>query len=242
MPTYEQVVDPLGAGDAGDLNGRNVYKIRFDTEPCSDQPQLQAWDDFNMNTTVSESLVGTANNGGESLMAAAHTTNIRTGGAWAPASGNAGDGLMQDPNAVGTTHRANRLRGGEQFLSLGDVGDANPVAGEERFFQLAFGVSDDSTPGTSGHLPVLGVKTFYAGAAPDVLWFYNRGEDDLFASEVNSDWIAMTSEAKGTSMPIGVQNTIHATGPATTTTALDPVTKPGSGEKWAEEQWILTAL
>jgi hypothetical protein len=43
-------------------------------------------------------------------------------------------------------------------------------------------------------------------------------------------------------MAMGVKNTIHATGPGTTTLSLDPVTKPGSGEKWAEEQWVLTAL
>jgi hypothetical protein len=52
----------------------------------------------------------------------------------------------------------------------------------------------------------------------------------------------MTKEVKGTPMAIGVKNTIHATGPATTTTALDPVTKPGSGEGFADEQWVQTAL
>lgn len=241
MPTYEQVVSG-GAGAAGDVDGRNVYKVRFATNPCSDQPQLQAWDDYNMNTTTMESLVGTSNNGLEPLVAAAHTTNIRTGGAWVPAGAAAGEGAMQDPNTVGTAHRANRLRGNDSWLGLYDAGDPVPAADEERYFQYAMGAADDSATGTAGHVPVLGVKAFYSGAPPVIVFFYNRGEDDLAGTEVNADWIQMTSEEKGVAMSQGIQNTIHATGPGTTVSALDPVTKPGSGEKWAEEQWILTAL
>jgi len=241
MATYEQVVSG-GAGGAGNVDGRNVYKARFGSADCSDMPQLQAWDDEDMNSVAIESLQGTDNNGGESQVVAAHTTNIKTGGPWAPASGSAGGGVMQDPNGVGTSHRANRLRGGESYLELGDSGDSPPVADEERYFQLGFAVQDDNNTGTAGHLPILAIKTFYSGAVPDVSFWYNRGEDDLAATEVNADWQEMTSEDKGVPMPIGVKNTIHATGPSTTVTALDPVTKPGSGEKFAEEQWIQTAL
>lgn len=242
MPTYEQVVDEAGSGRAGDANGRNVYKVRFGSNACSDQPQLQAWDDFNVNTVVSESLAGTAGNGNKSLMAAAHTTNIRTGGAWVPAAAVAGDGVMQDPNAVGTQHRANRLRGAESTLGLYDTGDAVPVAEEERYFQLAALVAADSSTGVAGHLPVLAVKAFYAGAPPVINFFYNSGEDDLGATEVNANWVQMTSEDAGVSMAIGVANTVNFTGPTSTTSALAPVTKPGSGEKAAEEQWVQTAL
>lgn len=242
MPTYEQVVNEAGTGRAGDANGRNVYKVRLGTNQCSDQPQLQAWDDYQMTTAAIEMLVGTTNNGDESLIAAAHTTNIRTGGAWVPAAGTAGGGAMQDPNAVGTSHRANRLRGNEQYLELADTGDAAPVADEERYFQLAGLVADDVGTGTSGHQPVLAVKAFYAGAAPDIDFFYNSGEDDVAGTEVNAVWVQMTSEAKGTTMAIGVGNTIHFTGAATTTSALDSVTKPGSGESAADEQWVQTAL
>lgn len=244
MPTYERVVDPGGAGAAGDANGRNVYKVRFATNPCSDQPQLQAWDNENMNTVASESLQGTVNGGNKPQIAAAHTTNVRTGGAWVPASASAGGGVMQDPNSVGTSHRANRLRGNESYLELGDVADAPPAANEERYFQLAALVHDDSGVGTSGHLPVLGVKAFYAGAPPVVSFWYNRGEDDVQPTEVNADWQQLTSSDKGTAMPIGVQNTIHFTGVsgASPAVAIAPVTKPGSGEKAAEEQWIQTAL
>ena len=242
MPTFEQVVIPGGGGGAGDADGRNVYKVRFGTNASSDQPQLQAWDDENMNSVAGETLQGTANNGNIPQLAAAHTTNIRTGGAWVPASASAGEGVMQDPNTVGTSHRVNRLRGAESYLSLYDVGDGAPGVDEERYFQFAALVHDDSASGTAGHLPVLAVKTFYAGAPPVVDFYYNRGEDDLAATEVNADWIQMTSEAKGTPMAIGVLNTIHHAGPGTTTLALDAVTKPGSGEKAAEEQWIQTAL
>jgi hypothetical protein len=231
-------------GAAGDADGRNVFKVRFATNPCSDMPQLQAWDDENMNTVVSESLQGTVGGGNQPQIAAAHTSNIKTGGPWVPAANSAGPGAMQDPNSVGTSHRANRLRGGESYLELGDVADAPPAADDERHFQLAALVHDDSGAGTSGHLPVLAVKTFYAGAPPVVSFWYNRGEDDLVPAQVNADWAEMTSEDKGTAMPIAVLNTIHFTGVsgASPAVAIAPVTKPGSGEKAAEEQWIQTAL
>ena len=244
MPTFERVVDPGGLGEAGDANGRNVFKVRFATNPSIDMPQLQAWDNEDMNTVVSESLSGTPNNGLIPQIAAAHTSNVKTGGPWVPVSASAGPGAMQDPNSVGTSHRANRLRGSESYLELGDVADAPPAAEEERHFQLAALVHDDSGSGTSGHLPVLAVKTFYAGAPPVVSFWYNRGEDDVLPSQVNADWVEMTSEDKGTAMAIGVLNTIHFAGVsgASPAVSLAAVTKPGSGEKAAEEQWIQTAL
>ena len=149
---------------------------------------------------------------------------------------------MQDPNGVGTPHRVNRLRGNESYLLLGDAADAPPAADEDRYFQMAFAVHDDNVSGTSGHQPVITVKAFYAGAPPDIGFWYNRGADDLAATEVGADWVEMTSEVKGTPMAIGVGNAMLATGPGTSTTSLDPVTKPGSGEKFAEEQWVQTAL
>lgn len=242
MPTYERVVDPAGSGSAGDEDGRNVYKIRFATNGCSDQPQLQAWDDEGLDTVTSETLQGTVGGGNQPQIAAAHTTNIRTGGPWVPASSSAGEGVMQDPNGVGTSHRANRLRGSESYLSLGDAADAPPAADEERYFQLAALVHDDSSVGTAGHLPVLSVKAFYAGAPPVVSFWYNRGEDNRQPTEVNADWVEMTSSDKGTPMAIGVLNTINFTGSGSTSGSLVSVTKPGSGEKAAEEQWIQTAL
>ena len=226
MATYEQVTN------AGNLAGQNVFKARFGVEPCSDTPQLQAWDDHDLDSVAGESLQGTNHNGGESQIAVAHATNFDPGAGWATSlAGVAGGGDIQ-----GGGHRANRLRGEEQYLLLGDAADVPPLADEERKFNVAFAVHDDNTTGTSGHRPVLAIKTFYAGAPPDVDFWYNRG------TEAVPDWVQMTSEIKGTPMAIGVKNTIHATGPATTTTALDPVTKPGSGEGFAGEQWVQTAL
>jgi len=225
MPTYEQV------SAAGDVVGQNVYKARFGVNDCSDMPQLQAWDDYALNTVAIESLQGTALNGDESQVAAAHVTNNATILNWVPAVATAGGGDIQ-----GGGYRANRLRGNESYLLLGDAADAAPSADDERKFQLAFGVAPDNGAGVSGHQPVLAVKTFYSGAAPEVSFWYNRG------TEGTPDWVQMTSEDGGTPMAIDVLNAIHATGPATTTTSLDPVTKPGSVEKFAEEQWIQTAL
>lgn len=218
MPTYEQVLN------AGNIDGQNVFRVRFATNPCSDIPQLQAWDDFNANSVIGEQLAGTPGNGNKPLVAAKHTTGGPSGAAWVPASATPG----------GAT--TNRLKGGESFCLLGAT---PPAANEDRTFQLALGCAADSAQGTSGHLPILLVKTFYAGAPPDVSFWYNNASGG--GTEVTPAWVQMTSEDQGVSMPIGVKNTIHATGPATTTSALDPVTKPGSGEKWAEEQWIMTA-
>lgn len=232
MPTYEQVA---GAGDGA---AQNVYKLRFDTNDCSDMPQLQAWDDYTMTTVASESLSGTEANAGESLVAAAHTTNAATPASWPPANGANGGGTT----IVGAQVRANRLRGATQYLLLGDPGDAAPLAGEERKFQLAFGCADDSAVGTGGHLPVLAAKVFYAGAPPVLSWFYNSGTPGLGGSDGSPQWVQMVSGVKGTPMSMSVKNTIHATGPGSSALALDPVTKPGSGEKWAEAQWVMTAL
>jgi hypothetical protein len=233
MPTYERV-----AG-AGEVAAQNVYKIRFAANPCSDMPQLQAWDDHLMTTVASESLAGTVGNGNKSLVAAAHVSNgappIPT---WVPAAMDPAGGLHL---VGGVTVRANRLRGASGYLLLGDSADLPPVANGERRVQLAFGCAGDSTPGTSGHQPVLAVKTFYAGAPPVPEFYYNAGVEGA------PNWVLMTSQVKGVAMAMGVKNTIHATGvsapgqPATATT-LAPVIKPGSGEKWAEQQWLLTVL
>jgi hypothetical protein len=228
MATYEQVT---ADGVAGNVDGQNVYKLTFGVNDCSDIPQLQAWDDFNLDSVAGESLAGTEHNDNESLVAAQHTTNASSGAAWVPANASAGGGEVVPGHG-----RANRLRGLESYLLLADPGDSPPAAGDERKFQLAFGVVDDSVVGSSGHMPVLAVKTFYAGAPPTVVLAYNRGTD---ASPL---WEPMITSPKGTPMAIGVKNTIHATGPLSTTTAPDPVTKPGSGEAWAAEQWMQTAL
>jgi hypothetical protein len=215
MPVYEQVAN------AGNVAGQNVYRVRFGGSPCSDVPQLQAWDDYQMSATASESLAGTAGNGFRSLVAAAHTTGGPVPEPWVPAAATPGGDVV------------NRLRGTDSFCLLGA---SAPAADESRTFQLAFGVAQDSAPGTAGHQPVIAVKVFYAGAPPVVGFDYNVGTD------MSPTWEAMTSGVKGVPMAMGVRNTIHATGPGTTTTSLDPVTKPGAGEKWAEGQWVMVSL
>lgn len=215
MPTYEQVTG------AGNVEAQNVYRLLFASAPCSDVPQLQAWDDHQMASTASESLAGTVANGHVSLVAAADTSDGPVADGWVPASPAAGGAL------------ANRLRGTESFCLLGATA---PGADEARTFQLAFGVAADSVPGAAGHQPVIAVKIFYAGAPPVPVFAYNVGSDGV------PSWEAMSSSPKGTAMAMGVKNTIHATGPASTTLALDPVTKPGSGEKWAEGQWVTVSL
>ncbi len=222
MASYEKVTN------AGNVAGRNVFKARFATNPCSDIPQLQAWDDYQMDSVDQQVLAGTDDNTNKPLVAAASTDAAAVGAPWVPTNPVAGGSLV------------NRLRGQENFTLLGATA---PATNEERRFTLAMGCAPDSALGTNGNSPVFAVKAFYAGAPPDISFFYNKGVDDLGAG-AGADWQLMTSENKGTAMSIGVKNAIHAAGPsgASPQASLQPVVKPGVNEKWAEEYWIQTSL
>jgi len=93
------------------------------------------------------------------------------------------------------------------------------------------------TVGASGHMPVIAIKTFYAGAAPTVSMHYNHG------NEATPDWREMTLGQKGTAMAMGVLNTVHVSGDQNSSgTEPIPVTKPSSNENWNTEQWVQTEL
>jgi hypothetical protein len=207
---------------------KHVFRARFNTNPCSDVAQLQAWDDFNPNSVASQMLAGFTANSNESLVAAASTDAAATGASWAPANATAGGALV------------NRLRGEESYVLLGA---AAPGVGDDRLFNLIMGCHADSAIGLGGNTPAFAVKAFYAAAAPDIEFYYNRGADDLGAG-VGADWILMTSADKGVNMAIGVKNAIFAADAsgASPASSLSPVTKPGSGEKFAPEHWVQTQL
>ena len=84
---------------AANVASKHTFRARFNTNPCSDVPQLQAWDDFNLNSVASQVLSGFTANSNESLVAAASTDAAATGAAWAPGAAVAGGALV------------NRLRG-----------------------------------------------------------------------------------------------------------------------------------
>jgi hypothetical protein len=222
MAQYELVTT------AANVASKHVFRARFNTNPCSDIPQLQAWDDYNLNSVASQILAGFTANANEPLVAAASTDAAATGAAWAPGSAVAGGALV------------NRLRGEESYVLLGA---AAPGVGDDRLFNLIMGCHADSAIGVSGNTPAFAVKAFYAAAPPDIEFYYNRGADDL-AGGVGTDWILMTSQDKGVSMSIGVKNAIFAAdvSGASPAASLAPVTKPGSGEKFAPEHWVQTAL
>jgi len=223
MAEYEQVVA------AGNQNLSNAFRVAFNGGPQSDIPQLTAWADEDMDGTAIECLVGTTENASKSMIVAASTNdgNGSPGVGWAAAA----------PQAAGGA-AINRLRGSSSYVLLGTTPPIAPFP-VYRTFNFAQAVCADSSPGTIGYQPVIAVKVFYVGAAPTVEFQYNSGTDG------SPTWVPMTSSPKGTAMPLGVQNTIHATGPDTVggtmnDGVLDPVTKPGSGEKIAEEYWIRT--
>lgn len=219
MPTYAQI--PL----AGNIAGRWVCSLKLTGGDGSDVPRVSAWDDYNMNTTAKESLSGTAGNGNVSSVCIASTHTDPTNDGWATGLGmNAGGSFM------------NRVKGNYSWVNLGATA---PVANERRPFQIAIGVAHDFTPGLNGHDIVLGFTIFYVTPTPPTPVFeVNTSNND---NEATANWVQVNLQSKGVNTPPALPNTIYATGPDTTTTNLDPVTKPETGEKFAEEYWIQTA-
>ncbi len=223
MPEYRQIAA------AGNIAGSNALRCKFSGADQSDIPQFTAWDDEQLNTTSAECLAGTAANGNKSFLAAKSTNdgNGAAGAAWAT-------GLAQTPGGA----VANRLKGTAAFVLLGTTAPVAPFP-VYRTMQFAFGCAADSSPGSVGYQPSLSAKVFYTGAPPTVDFEYNDGSDG------SPNWVAMTSSPKGTPLPLGIKNAVHATGPDTVggtsdDGVLDPITKPGSGEKFAEEYWVRT--
>lgn len=218
MPTYAQI--PLG----GNIAGQNVCRFRFASQPSSDIPQLTAWDDHNMNTTTKESLAGTPANGNVSSICIASTERRATENGWATAL----------PVTPGGAER-NRVKGNASYVLLGDTA---PGVDTSRRFQLAFEVASDFTPGTTGHDIVLGIKVFYTTLTPPTIIL----EVNTSNSETSPTWVTVNLQSKGIATPPALPNTIFGTGPDSTTSYLDPVTKPETGVKFAEEYWIQTAV
>lgn len=223
MPEYQQITA------AGNQAGSNALRIRFEVADHSDVPQFTAWDNEQMNSTTIECLTGTVANANRSMLAAKSTSDGH-----GPAPADWATALAQTPGGAET----NRLRGNASFVVLGTTPPVAPFP-RYRTLQYAAGCAADSGVGSIGYQPVLAVKVFYTGAPPTVAFESNDGSDGV------PTWVAMTSSVKGTPMALGIRNTIHATGPDTVAGSandgvLDPVTKPGAGEKWAEEYWVRT--
>jgi hypothetical protein len=217
MPTYQRI--PL----AGNIAGQNVCRFTFADNPCSDVPQLTAWDDYNMNTTTKESLAGTVGNGNVSAICIASTHAGATSNGWATNLAMTPGGAFQ-----------NRVKGNSSWVNLGTTA---PAAGESRTFQIAVGVAYDFTPGTTGHDVVLGIKVFYTTPTPPTVTLQVNTSN----SESSPTWATVNLQNKGVGTLPPLPNTIYATGPDSTTSSLDPVTKPEAGEKFAEQYWIQTA-
>jgi hypothetical protein len=214
MAQYEQI--PL----AGNQDAQNVFQITFATNPCSDLPQVTAWDDYNMNTVAIQSIAGTVGNGSKSSVLIADTSDASSGDDWAT-------DLTQTPGGAS----ANRCKGNDSYVELGSVA---PGAGDTRTFQMAIAVHSSFGAGTTGHTPVIGIKTFYTGSAPTVTVKYNSANNET------PTWVTLNTQTKGVSTPPSLPYTVYATGPDTTVSSLDPVTKPETGEAFAEEYWSRT--
>ena len=215
MATYQRI--PL----AGNTAGQNVFSVKTDTDQ-SDVPRLTAWDDYTMSTTSKESLAGTAVNGYKSFLCAASTHAGATSNGWA-------SGLAQSAGGATT----NRLKGDASYVLLGTTA---PSGNTRRTFQFAMEVPSDATPGTTGHDVVLGFKIYYTTQTPPTVTFeVNTAESET------ANWVQVNLQVKGTQTLPSLPNCVYSTGPDSTTSALDPVTKPETGSKFAEQYWIQTA-
>lgn len=218
MATFQQI--PF----AGDQSTQNVFRITVLNHACSDAPRVTAWDDFNCNTTAKESIAGTVGSGNLSQIFGFDTTAAAAIAGWALP-------LVETPGGV--FGGGNRLNGNASFIQLGNPA-VPPMATHTRLFSLAFGVAHDSTAGTAGHDCVIGITLFYTGTAPGLRLEYNS-----VASEV-ATWVVLNTQARGTNTPPALPNTITATGADSTTSNLDPVTKPVTGVIIAPEYWTRT--
>lgn len=216
MATYAQIFL------AGNIAGQNVFSIRLSSDG-SDVPRVTAWDDYNMNTTAKESLAGTAGNGNVSSVCVSETVSGPTMDGWAT-------GLAMTPGGASQ----NRVKGNYSWVNLGTT---PPIADERRTFQMAVEVAHDFTPGTSGHDIVLGFMVFYTTPTPPTVIF----EVNTNNSEGSPTWTQVNLQSKGNAALPPLPNTVYATGPDSTVSSLDPVTKPETGVKFAEEYWIQIA-
>lgn len=215
MPTYQQI--PL----AGNIAAKNVFRIT-PTQNLSDLVEVTAWDDYNMNTATKELLAGTTGNGNKSGVCVADTTTGPTTNGWAT-------GLAQTPGGASV----NRCRGNSSYVRLG----TQPLnVGQSVTFQMAVEVAYDFTPGLTGHDIVIGIKVYYTGSVPSVTLEANTTNNDTSPS-----WLELKTQVKGSSLHPGYPTGIFATGPDSTISSLDPVTKPESGVVFAPEYWIQTA-
>ena len=168
----------VGAGN--NSTAQNVFKVTF-SQALSAVPTLEAWDDFNFNTTAHEIFTGTAGNGNLPMISAVATTDATPASAtWKPASATSGGATI------------NRLKGTDYYVNLSA---AAPGAGESVLFNLCWEIPYDATVTASELQAVFLIRFSYSGSAPILTWYFN--DNDGGGSEATPVWTQLTPGSGG---------------------------------------------
>ena len=171
------------AGAGNNSLAVNVIKVVF-SEATADIPRLEAWDDYNLNSTSKEIFTGTTGNGNIPMISAVATTD------GAPASA---DWKPTAPVSGGAT--ANRLKGTDYYVNLASAAVA---AGGAVLFNLCWEIPYDITidPSSSDeHEAVFAIKYSYSGAAPVLTWYFNNA--DSGGNDSTPVWEELTPGVNG---------------------------------------------
>lgn len=157
---------------------QNVVKVTF-SQATTDHPKLEAWDDFNTNSTLHEIFAGTVENGNIPMLSGVATTDGPPGALWKP--------VAPIPGAA----TINRLLGSTNtvVLSSGNMGIGDTVR-----FNLCWEVPFDATVPADMDC-VLVIRYSYTGIAPVLTWEFN--DEDAGGTESVPVWMAITPGVAG---------------------------------------------
>ena len=198
-------------GAANGSAAQNVFRITF-SEATSDNPRLEAWDDFSFSTYAKEIFTGSSGNGSKPILAAVATTDAAPATDWVPASAGSNGAVAQ------------RLRGDLAWMNL----STSPVAaaGAVRF-NLNWEIPFDAT--IPADMDAIIVCRFsYTGAAPVLVWEFN--DDVAGGSEASPVWTQITP---------GVTGHVLRPGDSGSSSENLVIHRPISGVADSAEVWVI---
>jgi hypothetical protein len=215
---YMSLATPIRPTGIGQHAAMNVLKASF-SEDLSTPPQLHAWDDYLMLTTLHKIFTGTTVNGSKPMIGGIGLT-VPPAADWFPTT-----------KVVGAAvDVASLLMGDEGFCVASEEA---PLAEEEIFFNLDYKIPSDLLPAdTIGH--VVSMEYQYTGDPPVVVWKANAG------TEETPDWVLLFPGVEG-SAPQPEQTVIRPVdaGEGYNGTQSWKLTIPKTGQKYPDEIWLM---
>lgn len=196
---------------AGNISiARNVLRVTF-SQATTDHPKLEAWDDFNTNSTLHEVFTGTTQNGNIPMVSGVATTDGAPVSDWKPAAPIPGAATI------------NRLLGNTNTVVLSS---ANMGASDSVLFNVCYEIPYDAVvPADMDFVYV--IRYSYSGVAPVLTWEFN--DEDAGGTEGTPIWCALTP---------GVAGHIFRPTDAGVTSSNLVMHKPPSGVLDNPELWV----